>query len=188
MAVASLVLGCSTPPVVRPERAPEPDVERPAGPPFPRIANCYDAACAFDGGISVVNPTAYDVRVKTDGLALDVSADKIAREFVVPSMDGRLLVSTEDAERPGNLPDPSPSFTRDGPVRLVERDGKIMMRLDNGWRAHFRSDGTLAALDDGKASVPVGIRAVIVSSAAWRNFGTEMAKHVARPIILPLPA
>ncbi|MBN1810195.1 MAG: hypothetical protein JW909_14115 [Planctomycetes bacterium] len=134
----------------------------------------------FDGGTSVVNPTIYDVEVKTAGRMRDVSSGKVSRRFIVPSLDGRILARTREREREGaKEPDPKPLFTRDGPEKTVERDGKILYRLENGWRALFGADGTLATMDCDRRLIAMKVRPVIVSSEAWKDFAAAGASHEA---------
>jgi hypothetical protein len=53
----------------------------------------------FDGGIVVVNPTVKPVDVETDTLSRDASTSRTGRTFVVPPLDGRLLLSAAATNR-----------------------------------------------------------------------------------------
>lgn len=81
----------------------------------------------FDGGSVVVNGSAYDVAVRLPGNHRDVSSGRVAQEFTVRMLDGRILVPT--AEAPSGAEDLPPRITAIPPktVRAAE--------LENGLRA-----------------------------------------------------
>jgi len=130
----------------------------------------------FDGGIAVVNPTCLDLMVKTARRSRDVSSGKVDTELIVPAQDGRILVPTSDAATPGNLPDPSPAFTRTGARRMVRRDGRTLWRMDGRTCAVFRDDGVLLALYvDGREALR-NVRAVISATPRWKDFKYGQAR------------
>ena len=70
----------------------------------------------FDGGIVVVNGTPYDATLHLPANHLDVSSDRVARDFTLRMFDGRLLLPTTDAPRGG---DDSPARITAAPVTKV---------------------------------------------------------------------
>ena len=124
----------------------------------------------FDGGLVVVNPTFFDLGVKTATNSQDVSSDRVGREFIIPSQDGRILIRTGEKPRPGKLADPAPLMTPAGPERVVQRGDKVLWRGPDGAVAIFRRDGILLNLWlDGKAIVR-NVRVLLTSGASWRDF------------------
>ncbi|MFQ6130524.1 MAG: putative glycoside hydrolase [Armatimonadota bacterium] len=126
----------------------------------------------FDGGTVIVNPTLFDATVRFAGRHADASSGKVNTEFVVPAMDGRILLPTEAPVAEGTIPDPDPLFTLSGPERTVKRDGHILCRLQ-GAAAIFDGRGQLLRLTDGTHTLVEGLRPFIVSDDRWRDFGYE---------------
>lgn len=78
----------------------------------------------FDGGMVIVNGTAYDAVVKLPARMKDISTARIADSFMVPMCDGRILLPTEEPFTPGA--DRPPRLTREAPAQPE------VLRLDNG--------------------------------------------------------
>ncbi len=69
----------------------------------------------YDGGTVVVNPTYKDVTVRTAVAARDVSTGKVGAEFVIPALDGRILIR----ERPtGEVAKAKHDAGRGGPAAV----------------------------------------------------------------------
>jgi len=134
----------------------------------------------FDGGSVVVNPTVFDAVVRLDGGHRDVSAGKVDTQFLVPARDGRIFLPTDAAATPGSLPDPTPRLTLDGPEPVVERDGRILVRLQ-GLAALFDAQGRMLQITDGSRAFVEGARASIVSDDQWREFAYQDCAHRVGP-------
>ena len=134
----------------------------------------------FDGGTVIVNPTLFDARVRLAERRQDVSSGKVGAEFIVPALDGRIMLPTDAAVTPGTIPDPEPLFTIAGPEPVVERGDQILCRLD-GLAAMFDAQGRLLRLTDGKRTLLEQIRPFIVSDDRWRDFDYTDCSHKALP-------
>ena len=134
----------------------------------------------FDGGTAIVNPTQFDVQVSFEGRHQDVSSGKVDTTFVVPPQDGRILLPTDGELAPGTIPDPQPLLALKGPEPVVERDGRIVCRLD-GLAAIFDAQGRLLSLTDGTQALLEGLRPFIVSDDRWRDFEYEDCNHQVLP-------
>ncbi|KKK89955.1 hypothetical protein LCGC14_2727930, partial [marine sediment metagenome] len=127
-----------------------------------------------------VNPTELDLPVKTDKRCRDVSSGRVGSEFVIPSQDGRILVPSSAAPKPGTLAEPAPAFTLRGAKGLLRRDGRILWRMSDDVAAVLRDDGVLLALYVDGQAVARNVRAVMVSSPNWKDFayaGARLAAH-----------
>ena len=149
-----------------------PEYDAPLGYPQGRAERQADGTWRreFDGGSVVVNPTVFDVRVRFAERRQDVSSGKVGTEFVVPPRDGRLLVGTEAPVAAGTMPDPAPLFLREGPERIVEREGRVLCRPGGGVAALFDAQGRMVSLTQGTRTLAEGLRPFIVSNDRWRDF------------------
>jgi hypothetical protein len=98
----------------------------------------------FDGGLVVVNGTAYDAVVETPRRLRDVSTGRVARRFTVPLCDGRILVPSDDPETPGE--DVRPRLLQAPPetVTAVRLDDDVVVaRTPGGLEARFGPAGEL---------------------------------------------
>lgn len=134
----------------------------------------------FDGGTVIVNPTRFDVRVRFGGRRQDVSSGKVDTAFIIPPQDGRILLPTEAETAAGTIPDPDPPFTLAGAEPVVERDGRILCRLD-GLAALFDEQGRLLVLTDGTRTILEQLRPSIVSDDRWRDFDYQDCAHRVLP-------
>jgi len=133
----------------------------------------------FDGGTVVVNPTHFDVEVKTKRRYRDITSRRVAGSFVIPAQDGRILIYTTDNEQPATVPEARPLLTRTGAETLVARGDVVLWRFRPGMAAVFRTDGKLLALDlDGKVILR-HVWPVMVSTNAWRDFDTADTTYAA---------
>ncbi|MBI2300248.1 MAG: hypothetical protein HYU66_15095, partial [Armatimonadetes bacterium] len=133
----------------------------------------------FDGGTVIVNPTPLDQRVGFPGRHRDVSAGKVARELVVPALDGRIFLPTNAAETPGQVPDPVPLFTAAGPETVLERDGRVLVRFRGG-AALCDSDGRVQMVTDGGKELARGLT-TFVAQTPWRDFAYQDQRHELLP-------
>lgn len=123
----------------------------------------------FDGGTAIVNPTLFDVRVSLAARHRDYSSGQVASEFVVPAQDGRLFCPTDEPERAGDLPDPTPAFAMDGPEPLVRRGDRLLVRRES-YVAMFDERGEMLLMTDRKHTIAQNLRPFIVSDDKWRDF------------------
>jgi len=128
----------------------------------------------FDGGTVVVNPTPLDVRITTHGRRLDVSSGKVAREFLIPAQDGRLLLYTREALREGTLPE-VPLLTAEGPEPIVVGGEVALVRLGRAGVQLWKADGRLACWQVGDEPLVEPLRTQLAASDNWRDFATENA-------------
>jgi len=134
----------------------------------------------FDGGTVLVNPTGFDVRVRFADRHQDVSSGKVHVEFVIPAMDGRILLPTDAAVTDGTIPDPHPLFTLAGPEPILKRGAQILCRLE-GLAALFDLQGRLIRLTDGTHTLLEQLRPFVVSDDRWRDFAYEDCQHEVLP-------
>lgn len=78
----------------------------------------------FDGGLVVVNGTAYDAVVEMPERAQDVSTGRVGRRFMLAPCDGRILLPTQAAPSAGE--EPPPRLLREPPAKPA------VVRLDDG--------------------------------------------------------
>ncbi len=123
----------------------------------------------FDGGTVIVNPTPFDVRVRLAAPHRDYSSGKVAADFIVPAQDGRIFCPTDEPERAGEMPDPSPVFAVEGPEPVVQRGDRLLVRRE-GYVAMFDERGELLLLTDRKRTLAQHLRPFIVSDDRWRDF------------------
>jgi hypothetical protein len=74
----------------------------------------------FDGGLVVVNGTQYDAVVTLHANHRDFSSSRVARQFTVPMLDGRILLPTTNRASGGR--DPAPRVTAQPPTALRAAD------------------------------------------------------------------
>ncbi len=135
----------------------------------------------FDGGTVVANPTALDVVVPFPDRHRDASSDRVGTRFLIPGRDGWILLPSEEAERPGTLPDPQPLLVFSGSESVVERGDRVLVRLP-GLAALFDAQGRLLLLSDGRRTLAENVQVVLVRDEAWRNLGyTECSHRVTGP-------
>jgi len=99
---------------------------------------------SFDGGLVLVNGTAYDGVVELRQRAMDVSTGRVGQRFTVARCDGRILLPTEAAPTPGD--EPPPQLLREPPasptaVRLD--DGTLVARSPAGLEVRLDASGEL---------------------------------------------
>ncbi|MBM3212464.1 hypothetical protein FJZ33_09600, partial [Candidatus Poribacteria bacterium] len=124
----------------------------------------------FDGGTVIVNPTILDLKVHFDEKRLDISSGKVNTDFIIPSHDGRLLIKTEEKNKPGTIPDPDPLFTLSGSKKIVQREDKTLCRFDK-YAAAFDNQGRLMILTNGEYNLATRAKSVFVSNDLWIDFG-----------------
>jgi len=98
----------------------------------------------FDGGTVIVNGSAYDAVVHLAGNHRDVSSGRVAREFTVPMLDGRILLPTSEPARGGY--DSLPRVTAQPPkaVRAAVLDGGLhAVQTPGGLDLRIADDGQL---------------------------------------------
>lgn len=101
----------------------------------------------FDGGSVVVNGSAYDAVVRLPGNHRDVSSGRVAKEFTVRMLDGRILLPTTEA--PGGGEDPPARITAELPpvVRTAElENGVHAVQTPGGLDLRVASHGELQSL------------------------------------------
>jgi hypothetical protein len=123
----------------------------------------------FDGGTVIVNPTPFDAEVAFAGRHRDVTTEKVDDHFVIPAMDGRILLPTDAEVASGAIPDPQPLFKPFGPEAVVARGDRVLFRLKDA-AALFDVSGRLLMLTDGGRVLLEGLAAFIVRTP-WRDFG-----------------
>ncbi len=111
----------------------------------------------FEGGLVVVNPTPWDVRVALDRKCRDVSSGAIGTASVLPGWDGRIFLPTDEPERPGSFQTALPLLTRSGPAGAEARQDGVVVRWPGG-TAFFDPDGTLRSLWSGGEELVVAVR------------------------------
>ena len=98
---------------------------------------------AFDRGAVIVNGSAYDAVVRMKGNYRDLSSGRVARRFMVPILDGRILLPTSDP--PGGEDQP-PRVTAEPPqtIRVAALDGGLhAVQTPGGLDLRVADDGTL---------------------------------------------
>lgn len=152
-----------------------PEYDAPLGYPKGAAAKQDDGSWRreFDGGLVVVNPTEWDVRVHVEGRREDVSSRRVAADFVVPAMDGRIFLPTEKPARAGDLPDPESPLTREGPPGIFGRGEHAVARWGDGFAAAFDAAGNVTRISAPGSVLITGIRPVIVADERWENFGAS---------------
>lgn len=134
----------------------------------------------FAGGTVIVNPTALDVLVRTPRRCLDVSTGRVSQEFVVPGLDGRILVPTRDDPTPGTGPLPQSALTVRGEPRLAEREDRVLCRSANA-AALFDDRGRMLMLvGKGGEVLAQYAQAFIVVDEHWRDFQYRDCTHEVR--------
>ena len=159
-----------------------PEYDAPLGYPKGRAERQADGTWRreFDGGAVIVNPTPFDAEVCFPRRHRDASSDKVDSRFVIPATDGRILLPTDAPVAAGTIPDPKPLFTLSGPERVLERDGRILCRID-GAAALFDAQGRLTRVTDGRHTMLQELRSVIVSSDRWQDFAYADCQHEVLP-------
>ena len=108
---------------------------------------------AFDGGLVVVNGTAYDAAIELAARHRDVSTGRVGTRFTLPVCDGRIFLPTDAPATPG---DDVPVRLGRTPARDVEaarlgadllvarvRDGLEVRFLPSGEPTHILLDGQM---------------------------------------------
>lgn len=131
----------------------------------------------FDGGLVVVNPTPWDVRIELPHRHRDVSSHRVDTAFTIPEMDGRILLPTDQPICPGDWPEPDPPLSRIGPAGIVERGGIVVLRWGRGSAARFDAQGDLVGLWGAGEELGCSIRPVIVADQRWQDFAAEAVSH-----------
>ena len=134
----------------------------------------------FDGGLVVVNPAVWDVLVELPQRCRDVSSNRVDTAFVLPALDGRIFLPTDQPQRPGDWTEPQPPLTRDGPPGVVER-GDIVLRWGRGCAARFQPEGDLTSLWQGGADLIARLHPTIVTDDRWQDFAVEAVSHTLGP-------
>lgn len=133
---------------------------------------------AFEGGVVLVNASPLDARVTTSTRSRDVSSGRVARSFLVPPHDGRILLRTSDPQAPGTMPDPAPPFTADGPDRVVVRGDATLIRLGKGTAAVLDGNGRITSITRKGMALTSGVSAMIVTDP-WRDYGyADMVRSI----------
>jgi hypothetical protein len=124
----------------------------------------------FDGGTVIVNPTLFDVEARFVERRKDLSSEKVGQEFIVPLLDGRILIPTDAPVASGSLADPSPLPTLTSPVGIAERGEFVLCHMNRAVAAfdHRGQMGRLTA--DGVNPLIKQLTATIVKTP-WRDFG-----------------
>jgi hypothetical protein len=131
----------------------------------------------FDGGAVIVNPTCFDAVATFPEVHRDVSGGKVAKRFVIPAQDGRILLPSGDAEAAGTLADPDPVFSADGPDGVVERGDRLLLR-SGGVAALLGADGrVMRVVDRAGRTLIEGLCAFVVSDDRWRDFAYSGVTH-----------
>jgi hypothetical protein len=133
----------------------------------------------FDGGTVIANPTALDVLVSLPDRRRDVSTGRVAQDFVVPGLDGRLLVPTQDDLAPGEGPQPETALTVNGAARLAERGDRVLCRLEDA-AALFDDRGRMLELVRGGKVLAQYAQTFMVVDDHWRDYQYQGCAHEAR--------
>lgn len=123
-----------------------PEYDAPLG--FPRGAAVRRAdglwQRAFDGGLVVVNGTAYDAVAELPERLKDVSTGRVGNRCTIPRYDGRIFLPTNEPVTPGA--EAPPRLTRQAPTALqvVQLDGGLVVaRTPTGLELRFDPTGEL---------------------------------------------
>jgi hypothetical protein len=127
----------------------------------------------FDGGLVVVNPTEWDVPVRFGERREDVSSRRVATDFVVPAMDGRIFLPTQKPAQAGDLPEPEPPLTREGPPGIFRRGERAVARWGDGSTAALDAAGNVTRVSGPAGVLITGIRPVIVADERWQDFSAS---------------
>ena len=95
----------------------------------------------YDGGVVIVNGTAYDVVVHLGAKSRDVSTGRVGTQFTIPLFDGRIFLPTSDAASATD--DVAPRITATPPTKLravklgdnlsvIQTPGGLELRFDAG--------------------------------------------------------
>lgn len=157
-----------------------PEYDAPLGYPTGPAARQPDGSWLreFDGGTAVVNPTALDVRVALAEPHVDVSSGEVSTSFVVPSLDGRILLPTDLPRGPGTLPVSEP-LTLDGTGDVAMRDDRVLVRFA-GLGAVFDGRGRMLAITDGRETLAANLQAFAVTQP-WQDYGYDECSHERTP-------
>jgi hypothetical protein len=134
----------------------------------------------FDGGTVIVNPTALDVLVSLPGQRRDVSTGRVAQDFVVPGLDGRVLVPTQDEPSPGEGPRPETALTVNGTARVAQRGDRVLCRLGGTAAALFDERGRMLELVHRGSVLARNAQAFMVVDDRWRDYAYQGCAHELR--------
>ena len=97
----------------------------------------------FDGGTVVVNGSEYDAVVDLGGNYRDFSTGRVGRRFTLPVFDGRIFVSTDEPETPGE--DVAPRLTQGPPsaLKTTALDDLTVVQTPGGLELRFEPTGEL---------------------------------------------
>ncbi|MCX7597365.1 MAG: putative glycoside hydrolase family 15 protein, partial [Armatimonadetes bacterium] len=115
---------------------------KPLGPARRRPDGLWERA--FEGGLVVVNGTAYDAIVETDRKYRDFSSGHVGQRFLLRMYDGKILVPTDEPET--SEPEAPPRITLTPPptVRLAQLDdGITAVQTPAGLDLRFGPNGEL---------------------------------------------
>jgi hypothetical protein len=132
----------------------------------------------FDGGLVVVNGTAYDAAVATPKTMRDMSTGRVGKSFTLRMYDGRILLPTDAA--PTSAPDAQPRLTATPPksVRAValDEEGQTVLQTPGGLELRFAATGELRSiLFRGRAVLVGGTPAV--AAPQWMYFSPTGVTH-----------
>lgn len=97
----------------------------------------------FEGGKVVVNGSMYDATVQLDRNYRDVSSGRVAKQFTVRMLDGRILVPTDDPASGGEDPPPRVTLSPPKAVRAAELgNGLYAVQTPGGLDLRIASDGS----------------------------------------------
>ncbi len=125
----------------------------------------------FEGGIVIVNPTAWDIRVDLGKSYRDVSSDAVSSRFVVPALDGRIFVPTSDEVRQGRWTD-EPALTLAGPSGAFAKDESVAVRWQTG-AARFVQPGQCMGVWGDSEKLVTSIQSLVIKDDRYQNFRAE---------------
>jgi hypothetical protein len=98
----------------------------------------------FDGGLVVVNGSQYDAIVRTEATCRDVSTGRVARQFTLPMIDGRILVPSGEPATTGDDVPPRITCEPARKLRVVSLDERMWaVQVPGGLELRFAGDGAL---------------------------------------------